>query len=95
MFDLPVVEPEDRRAATKFRNYLLDEGFSMAQFSIYYRLLSGKEAIESLAKRIETSVPEYGVVQLLTVTDKQYENIQTFRGKERFDQEKPSQLTLF
>jgi len=95
MFDLPVVEPEDRRAATRFRNYLLDEGFTMAQYSVCYRLLSGKEAVESLAKRIETSVPEYGVVQMLTVTDKQYENIQTFRGKERVGQEKPSQLVLF
>lgn len=30
MFDLPVLEPEERRAATQFRNQLLDLGFEMA-----------------------------------------------------------------
>lgn len=43
LFDLPVVEKEDRKAATDFRNYLLDDGFQMVQFSTYVRLLSGKE----------------------------------------------------
>ena len=38
MFDLPVVEPDERKSATDFRNFLLDEGFIMAQFSVYYKL---------------------------------------------------------
>lgn len=95
MFDLPVMEPEERRAATRFRNHLLDEGFEMAQFSVYYRLVSGKEAAESMIKRIEAAVPPAGVVQLLTITDKQYELIKTFRGKRRVAQKKPDQLQLF
>ena len=37
MFDLPVGTKEQMRAATRFREYLLDEGFEMAQFSIYAR----------------------------------------------------------
>ena len=95
MFDLPVVEKEDRRAATRFRNYLLDEGFSMAQFSVYYRLLSGKEAAEGLERRIFNNLPEYGSVQTLLITDKQYENIRSYRGKRRDSLEKPDQLVLF
>ena len=31
MFDLPVVEKAERKAATDFRNSLLDLGFEMAQ----------------------------------------------------------------
>ncbi len=95
MFDLPVVEDSDRRAATKFRNYLLDEGFAMGQFSVYYRLLSGKEALESLTQRIKSQLPPYGIVQVLAITDKQYERIQTFRGRKPVGQEKPQQLKLF
>lgn len=95
MFDLPVVEKKERRAATRFRNYLQDEGFQMAQFSVYYRLLSGKEAVESLLKRIEGHVPPQGVVQVITITDKQYENISTFRNRSPESQEKPDQLALF
>lgn len=34
MFDLPVDTKEHAREATKFREFLLDEGFEMSQFSI-------------------------------------------------------------
>jgi CRISPR-associated protein Cas2 len=33
-FDLPVVEDEDRKKASRFRNDLLDMGFTMMQESI-------------------------------------------------------------
>lgn len=32
MFDLPTETKLERREASKFRNFLLDSGFSMAQF---------------------------------------------------------------
>ncbi len=50
MFDLPVGTREDSRAATKFREYLLDEGFEMSQFSIYARFCSGKEQYENIIR---------------------------------------------
>ena len=34
MFDLPVVEKAEQKAANRFRNALLDMGFEMAQFSV-------------------------------------------------------------
>ena len=37
LFDLPVVEPEERKAAADFRNFLKDQGYEMAQFSVYVR----------------------------------------------------------
>ena len=40
MFDLPVIEREERKAATAFRNDLLDMGFEMSQFSVYVRMKS-------------------------------------------------------
>ncbi len=95
MFDLPVVEKSDRKAATDFRNFLLDQGFAMAQYSVYYRLVSGKDKGQVMEKKIYNNLPEYGSVQILSITDKQYENIKVFQGKQRRDQEKTEQLLLF
>lgn len=95
MFDLPVVEKKERYAATKFRNFLLDEGFHMAQYSVYYRLLSGRDAAQTLERKIERNLPGYGSIQVLLITDKQYEGIRIFRGKDREFQENPPQLALF
>ena len=95
MFDLPVVEKDDRRAATQFRNYLLDEGFAMAQFSVYYRMVSGKDSGQALERRIQAHLPDYGSVQIVHITDKQYENIRHFKGKSREKMDKRDQLLLF
>jgi len=95
MFDLPVVEKSDRKAATRFRNFLLDQGIAMAQFSVYYRMVSGKDSSETMEKRIRDNLPKYGSVQIVAITDKQYENIKVFNGKQRENTEKRQQLLLF
>lgn len=96
MFDLPVGTKEQMRAATRFREYLLDEGFEMAQFSIYARFCSGKEQYELHVRRIELNLPEKGDIHILGFTDRQYENIIRFSGQSRKRQSKnPSQLALF
>ena len=96
LFDLPVVEPEERRAATGFRNFLKDQGFEMAQFSVYVRYTSGKEAVAALIKRIDSALPLHGKVDILQFTDKQYENIVSFHGKSRQpDRKNPEQFALF
>ncbi|MBT6361966.1 MAG: CRISPR-associated endonuclease Cas2 [Rhodospirillaceae bacterium] len=95
MFDLPTVEKSDRKAATKFRNFLLDQGFAMAQFSVYYRMVSGKDKGHTLESKIRANLPEFGSVQIVAITDKQYENIKFFKGKQRETSEKREQLLLF
>lgn len=96
MFDLPVDTPTNRKAATKFREFLLDQGFEMSQFSVYARFCSGKEHFQTIAKRIENSLPPEGKVHLLGFTDKQYENIIRFSAREQKAQrKKPGQLALF
>ena len=96
LFDLPVMTPEERKAATGFRNYLLDEGFQMAQFSVYLRCTPSKEAASAYVHRIESAVPGDGKVDILQFTDRQYENIICFRGKIRDSApKKPAQLLLF
>lgn len=95
MFDLPVVEKTDRKAATHFRNFLLDEGFQMAQYSVYYRILSGKDSAKTMEKKIRNNLPKYGSINIICITDKQYENMTVFKGKRRDAPDKKEQLQLF
>ena len=96
LFDLPVVTPEERKTATNFRKNLLDQGFHMSQYSVYYRLLPGKEALDGYIRDIQAKLPPKGKVDILTITDKQYEGIISFSGKTKEKNKKnPTQLFLF
>lgn len=95
MFDLPVGTPKERKAATRFRNDLLELGFQMAQFSVYYRLAGTRDYADGLLGKVEACVPENGMINILTITDKQYENMVCVLGKKRKPSQKQVQLTLF
>ncbi len=96
LFDLPVLTPKERKAATSFRKFLLDQGFEMAQFSVYMRHCVGKEQTEALTRRIEKAVPSTGKVHIVYITDKQYETMACFDGRTRQPQRKnPEQFVLF
>ena len=96
LFDLPVATKPQRRAATRFRLDLLDRGFEMSQYSVYLRHCAGKEQADALVRRIEHAIPKEGKVHMIQITDKQYENIRTFRGKKREPNPKnPDQLVMF
>ena len=96
LFDLPVLTKEERRDATKFRKFLLDEGFDMCQLSVYMRFCAGKEQTQVHTRRIQSALPPSGKVQIVYITDKQYENIVSFNGPRRQPANKnPEQFTLF
>lgn len=96
MFDLPVGTKAERKAATKFRIFLLDQGFEMAQFSVYLRFAESKEQAEVYVDRIRTSLPRKGKVHIVTITDKQYGNARIFAGrKHEHRPSNPDQLALF
>ncbi|HJW56545.1 MAG TPA: CRISPR-associated endonuclease Cas2 [Burkholderiaceae bacterium] len=96
MFDLPVVEKAERKAATEFRNALLDLGFEMSQFSVYMRFCTSQTQIDTYCKRVEDALPTGGKVNVLQFTDKQYERIITFHGQKKMSAKKtPDQFDLF
>lgn len=70
-----------RKAATRFRKFLLDQGFLMSQFSVYMRFCGGKDQAEAYTKRIQRALPKSGLVQILFFTDQQYESIISFEGR--------------
>jgi CRISPR-associated protein Cas2 len=96
LFDLPVTTRAERREAVQFRKYLLDQGFEMAQFSVYLRFCSSKEQSQRYARGIQANLPQAGKVYILVFTDKQYEKMQCFHGGEPSSApENPKQYVLF
>jgi CRISPR-associated protein Cas2 len=96
LFDLPVLTKKERKAATRFRNFLLDEGFEMSQFSVYLRFCAGKEQADMFTRHVERNVPETGKVHIVYFTDRQYENIVCFDGRKREQPRRnPEQFALF
>ncbi|MEM6902482.1 MAG: CRISPR-associated endonuclease Cas2 [Pseudomonadota bacterium] len=95
MFDLPTLTEDQRRAANKFRHFLLDEGFEMAQLSVYMRVCGSREKVDSLTKRIGNAVPEAGKISVLSFTDRQYETMVHFDGRTKARAEKPEQFVMF
>ena len=96
MFDLPVDTKKARKLYTRFRKLLLEEGFSMLQYSVYARYCSGEEIAGAQRRRIRSALPPEGYVRLLAVTDRQFGKMENYIGKSSEPTEKPpSQLTLF
>ena len=95
LFDLPVVEKKERKEATDFRNFLLDNGFGMVQYSIYTKLFSGKDSCEKYYRLIKQNLPNKGKVDIITITDKQYGNIISYTASKKVEKKQPEQLLLF
>ena len=85
MFDLPVVSDRERKAATRFRKDLLDDGYLMIQFSVYARPCVSYEALEKHTARVENQCPEAGNIRILYMTDEQWKRSVTVIGK-NYDQ---------
>jgi CRISPR-associated protein Cas2 len=95
-FDLPTETKKQRSVATKFRKSLLDDGFNMFQFSIYLRHCPSKENTEVHIKRVKKSLPEEGKIGILSITDKQFGQMELFFAKKETDlPTMPQQLELF
>jgi CRISPR-associated protein Cas2 len=97
LFDLPTVTKAERRAYTLFRRYLLNDGFDMIQFSIYGRILNGRDAEEKHMQRVVANLPPEGSVRVLTVTEKQYASMKLLVGLPLFQEKaiKANQMLLF
>jgi len=80
-FDLPTETKADKKRHAKFRKDLLQDGFSMFQFSIYVRHCSSRENADVHIKRVKRFLPEYGQVGILSITDKQFGMMELFHNK--------------
>ncbi len=95
-FDLPTTTKKERKTAAQFRKALEKDGFSMMQYSVYVRHCPSKENMNVHIARVRASMPPSGFTSILSITDKQYGEIQNFWGKvERAKLTTPQQLEFF
>lgn len=80
LFDLPVLTGDQRREYARFRKFLLKSGFLMLQESVYCKLALNTTAVNGIVDQIHKNKPEEGLVQLLTVTEKQYAKMDLIVG---------------
>ncbi len=85
MFDLPVETVEDRRNYRKFRRLLIKNGFIMMQESVYTRMLLTPSSERTVIELIRKNKPPKGLVQLLTVTEKQFSKMIFIVGESKSD----------
>jgi len=97
MFDLPTDTKQERREAGRFRNFLLDAGFSMAQFSVYMRFTGTRENSQKYVRMVKRNNPSTGDVNILFFTDTQFGDIIHLDKTHTASRlsEMPSQLQLF
>lgn len=94
-FDLPVGTKSERRSATRFRNFLKDDGYMMLQYSVYARVARGEDAASKHIQRVTKNLPRKGSVRALQVTDKQYARMRLLLGEARKSERvAPQQMVL-
>ncbi len=96
LFDLPTATKKDRKNYTAFRKKMMQDGFTMFQFSAYLRHCASQENADVHMKRIKKNLPPMGHVGILRITDKQFGMMQIFYGKKETEKPPtPQQLELF
>ncbi len=80
-FDLPNIYAKDKRNYLLFRKFLINEGFLMMQESVYSKIVMNSQQSELLVERIRKKSPKKGLIQVLTITEKQYAEIEFIIGE--------------
>lgn len=84
-FDLPTLTAANRRDYTRFRKYLIKSGFLMMQESVYCKLTLNATNADAVAQGVRKNKPPQGVVQMLTVTEKQFSKMEYILGESKND----------
>lgn len=87
LYDLPVVTDRDKKIYNKFRNFLLDDGFYMIQYSVYVRICKNFDDVKKHITRVEINAPKKGNIRLFQLTEKQYENMYMISGNQVQEEE--------
>lgn len=95
-FDLPTETQKERKVYADFRKKLITDGFTMFQFSIYVRHCASRENADVHVKRVKNILPNKGHIGILTITDKQFGDIELYYGQKEQEVTTPyQQLELF
>ncbi len=95
MFDLPTVSKAEKTAYRKFHTFLMEDGFTRVQYSIYGRHCASREISDVHTGRVRGNLPPGGEVRMLQMTDAQFARIETFRAKTLTANDAPPEQLTF
>ena len=75
MFDLPVESKSQQKEYTKFHKSLVSHGFIMIQYSIYVKIVNTESKVKRVIDKIKVDLPSNGNIRILSITDKQYQEM--------------------
>ncbi|MEB7816241.1 CRISPR-associated endonuclease Cas2 [Mammaliicoccus sciuri] len=81
-FDLSRETKLDRRKANKYRERLLELGFTMKQFSLYERHISNAYKKDKILNILSKEIPDTGVITLYLMPDEVNNKQVTILGKQ-------------
>ena len=80
-FDLPTESLLNKQEYRKFRKFLIKKGFIMLQESVYCKLALNQTAANLIVNSVKENRPQDGLVQLLTITEKQFSKMEFICGE--------------
>ncbi|EEU80326.1 crispr-associated protein cas2 [Enterococcus faecalis Fly1] len=87
LFDLPFETKQEQKEYRIFRKHLLENGFIMLQYSIYYRSLPNRSALKKYETILKRKVPRSGNVRLLYVSEIQFQDMLLLAGSRSHQEE--------
>lgn len=84
-FDLPTNTATDRKNYRKFRKLLITNGFYMMQESVYCRMVHNESVQRNVIANLKKNKPPVGLVQVLCVTERQFEKMEFIVGEKHSD----------
>ena len=84
-FDLPVLTESNRREYRTFRKFLIKSGVMMVQESVYCKMAQNSSVADIMVDNIKKNKPLEGLVQVLRVTEKQYNKMDFIVGEKTGD----------
>lgn len=79
-FDLPMTTNDELREYNRFRKFLIKSGFAMMQESVYTKIVLNSTAADALKNKVRKNKTKGGLIQMLTVTEKQFSDIELIVG---------------
>lgn len=80
-FDLPTLTAANRKEYVRFHKFLVKSGFLMMQESVYCKLALNATVSNAIVSSVKNNKPPEGLVQILTITEKQFSNIEMIVGE--------------
>ncbi len=82
MYDLPSISSFDHHQYSKFHRFIVKNGYDMINFSVYVKVTKSLFEANKQITYLKKNLPNQGNIRVLTLTNKQYENMLILQGEQ-------------